>query len=67
MQAGITSNIVACQPNQRLIYLQMAEPKPFEANIFSSSETIIDWRDLAFSHPERKIRLATSFSGMLRD
>lgn len=31
---------------------------------FSSSEIIVDWRDLAFSHPERSIRLATSFSGI---
>lgn len=27
-------------------------------------EILIDWRDLSFSHPERTIRLATSFSGI---
>ena len=31
---------------------------------FSSEEIIVDWRDLKFSHPDRKIRLATSFSGI---
>ncbi len=32
--------------------------------LFPLTELFIDWRDLEFSHPERKIRLATSFSGI---
>ena len=42
----------------------MVEPKSIEIDLFSTGETLIDWRDLQFSHPERKIRLATSFSGI---
>lgn len=33
-------------------------------NLFSFDEILVDWRDLNFSFPERKIRLATSFSGI---
>ena len=33
-------------------------------SLFSFDEILVDWRDLGFSFPERKIRLATSFSGI---
>ena len=42
----------------------MSESKPMMGDLFSSDEILVDWRDLQFSHPERKIRLATSFSGI---
>lgn len=34
------------------------------STLFDKEGLFIDWRDLGFSHPERKIRLATSFSGI---
>ncbi|MCM1137029.1 MAG: DNA cytosine methyltransferase [Muribaculum sp.] len=42
----------------------MAESNILNPCIFPPSELFVDWRDLEFSHPERKIRLATSFSGI---
>lgn len=33
-------------------------------SLFSFDEILVDWRDLGFSFPERKIRLATTFSGI---
>jgi len=44
--------------------LANGENQNTECTIFPSSELFVDWRDLEFSHPERKIRLATSFSGI---
>ena len=42
----------------------MTETQSIVTNLFSQEEILVDWRDLDFSHPERKIRLATSFSGI---
>lgn len=42
----------------------MANTNTFANSLFLPTELFIDWRDLEFSHPERKIRLATSFSGI---
>jgi len=42
----------------------MAENNNNSPTIFSSDDMFADWRDLEFSHPEREIRLATSFSGI---
>ena len=42
----------------------MTETHAIYNGLFSADEFLVDWRDLEFSHPERKIRLATSFSGI---
>ena len=42
----------------------MAETDTSVSSICPLTELFVDWRDLEFSHPERKIRLATSFSGI---
>lgn len=42
----------------------MADNQNTINTLFPLTELFIDWRDLEFSHPERKIRLATSFSGI---
>lgn len=42
----------------------MSEITNTELSLFPPDELFVDWRDLEFSHPERKIRLATSFSGI---
>ncbi len=44
-----------------LNYIETDKEKKVE--IFSSLD-VIDWRDLAFSHPERTVNLATLFSGI---
>ena len=35
----------------------MSESKPMMGDLFSSDEILVDWRDLQFSHPERKFAL----------
>ena len=42
----------------------MAASNQINQTLFSTEPYFVDWRDLEFSHPERKIRLATSFSGI---
>lgn len=42
----------------------MAETNTSVSSMFPPTELFVDWRDVEFSHPERKIRLATSFSGI---
>ncbi len=42
----------------------MLESQSIDTTLFSQEEILVDWRDLEFSHSERKIRLATSFSGI---
>lgn len=42
----------------------MAKQPLIAQSHFSQDLFFVDWRDLEFSHPERKIRLATSFSGI---
>lgn len=42
----------------------MTDSRNMHNTMFPPSELFIDWRDLEFSHPERKVRLATSFSGI---
>ena len=42
----------------------MLESQSIEMTLFPQEDILVDWRDLEFSHPERKIRLATSFSGI---
>lgn len=42
----------------------MAEIDTSENTICPPTELFVDWGGLEFGHPERKIRLATSFSGI---
>lgn len=42
----------------------MTRSATMEPSFFPQDKMLIDWRDFDFSHPERKIRLATSFSGI---
>lgn len=46
------------------MHAQPVRDQLIENNLFASTESFVDWRDLEFSHPERKIRLATSCSGI---
>lgn len=42
----------------------MVNNQPIDNTHFEQNAPLTDWRDSDFSHPERKIRLATSFSGI---
>lgn len=42
----------------------MANDYAYTESLFHQDAKLVDWRDLEFAHPERRIRLATSFSGI---
>ena len=56
--------LVTCLPTWMFLTYLMLESQSINPTLFSQDEILIDWRDLEFSHPKRKIRLATSFSGI---
>lgn len=56
--------MVTCQHYPEVPQFIMTETQSIDNGLFSADEIFVDWRDLEFSHPERKIRLATSFSGI---